>query len=423
MNFLFPIYLFFWVLLLENTLGDNAVLFAIVDGLEVRISLIIKMSIFILNIISIVGLGKVKIKFKFFGVFLLFLFLSTCYTLLLNRSLFFNGLSQFIHILLNFQILFFVYINTKNEKNIIGLMNGLTVFAYCNAILVITSFFYPDLLTSFEAGTSDIGTTRAFGLMGDEVSLFLTFFLYYDLIRKRIFGVLIILSAILCTGGIGATFTSTILMCYYFYSKIKDYKFSHIKKILFLFSSGLLAIIFTSQLPKLSVFTRISQNLYGFEDGGSGQFRLLSLLNGYEMFIKRPIFGVGYGAYKNNVMINYTGLLESNGNVMSESTAGNILGSTFNPFLQILCESGIVGLIFFTYLILNTYSLLRIKIQTSSVYIQNIRRTSLGWLVIFILTCLTANWFLPNSFLMLLIMTLVGLNLKINQLGNKLCEY
>jgi hypothetical protein len=423
MNFLFPIYFFFWVLLLENTFGDNAVLFEIVDGLEVRISLIIKMSIFILNIISIVGLGKVKIELKFFGVFLLFLFLSTCYTLLLNRSFFFNGLSQFIHILLNFQILFFVYINTKNERNIIGLMNGLSVFAYFNAILVIISYFYPNLLTSFEAGTSYSGTTRAFGLMGDEVSLFLTFFLYYDLIRKRIFGVLIFLSAILCTGGIGATFTSAILMCYYFYSKIKEYKFSQIKKNLFLFSSGLLVVIFISQLPKLSVFTRIGQNLYEFEEGGSGQFRLLSILNGYEMFVNRPIFGVGYGAYKNNVMSNYTGLIENNGNVMSESTAGNILGSTYNPFLQMLCESGIIGLIFFIYLIMNTYSLLKIKIQTSSIFVQNIRKTSLGWLVIFILTCLTANWFLPNSFLMLLIMTLVGLNLKINELSNKLCEY
>jgi hypothetical protein len=340
---------------------------------------------------------------------------STCYTLLLNPSYFLSSFSQFVHFFLNFNIVFFVFLYLNNINQMFSFIKGLTYFAYFNAFLVVLSYFFPILFSGFEASTSDDGVTRSFGLMGDEVSLFLTFFLYAELVKKNRYGMFIFLAAIICTGSIGATITTVSLLFYHFFKNLKLSQSLIIKTTLSVFLFLFFLIIFSSQLQQLSVVSRINQNLSGSEEG-TGQLRVWSLLNGFEMFMKRPFFGVGYGSYNQNVMSTYSGLIESAGNVMSESTAGNILGSTYNPFLQIVCEAGLVGLTFFIYLIVNFLKLLKIKLETSPPLVQNFRQASYGWLLIFIITCLSANWFLPASFLLLLILTLVGLNLKLNNL-------
>lgn len=419
MKFLYLLLSFFWILLLENTLGDKAILFNLADGLEIRLSLLIKITFFVLNGIGLYKYKRIKKNFKFIGVFLLFLFLSTCYTLVLTPQFFLSSFAQYIHIFLNFNVMLFVYLYSNKDMQIFSFLKGLSYFAYFNAFLVIVSFFFPMLLSGFEAGTSDDGVTRSFGLMGDEVSMFLTFFLYRDLVRKNLYGFFAFLAAIMCTGGIGATITTVSLLGYHFCKNLKFSQSLMIKAALSLFLFLFFLIFFSSQLQQLSIVARINQNLSGPDAGGTGQLRMLSLLNGFEMFMKRPFFGVGYGAYSQNVMSNYSGLIESSGNVMPESTAGNILGSTYNPFLQIICESGLVGFVFFIYLIINILNSLRVKLETSSFFIQNFREASYDWVFIFLITCLSANWFLPASFLMLLVFTLVGLNLKLNHLYNQ----
>lgn len=416
MKFISLFFSFFWILLLENTLGDKAILFNLAEGLEIRLSLLIKITFFALNGIGLYKQKKINKSFKFIGIFLLFLFLSTCYTLVSSPQFFLSSFAQYIHIFLNFNVILFVYLYSNNENRIFYFLEGLSYFAYFNAFIVIISFFFPMLLSGFESGTSDDGVTRSFGLMGDEVSMFLTFFLYMELVKKKAYGFFIFLAAILCTGSIGATITTASLLLYHFRKNLKFNKSLIIKAVL----SGLLfvffIVLFSSQLQQLTVVARINQNLSGSDEGGTGQLRLLSLLNGFEMFLKRPFFGVGYGSYANNVIANYTGLIESSGNVMSESTASNILGSTYNPFLQIVCEAGLVGLLFFIYLIINMLKVLRANLATHSKLVQDFREASHGWVLVFMITCLSANWFLSASFLMLLVVTLVGLNLKVNDL-------
>jgi len=419
MKFLYLLLLFFWVLLLENTLGDKAILFNLAEGLEIRLSLLIKIAFFVLNGIGIYKHKKIKNSFKFIGIFLLFLFLSTCYTLVLSPHFFFSSLAQYIHIFLNFNVILFIYLYSNKESQIFSFLRGLSYFAYFNAFLVILSFFFPLLFSGFEVSTSNDGVTRSFGLMGDEVSLFLTFFLYKGLVENKKYEIILFLCAIICTGGIGATITTVSLFFYFLYKNIKLSKSLMIKTSLFVFFVVVFLIIFSSEFQQLSVVSRINQNLLGTEGGGTGQLRILSLLNGFDMFMKRPFFGVGYGAYNKNVMMDYTGLIDYAGNIMSESTASNILGSTYNSFLQIVCEAGLVGLFFFMYLIINMLKLLRVELKNSSKLANKFREASYGWVLVFIITCLSANWFLPASFLMLLVFTLVGLNMKLNHLYNR----
>ncbi len=178
MKWLFLLLFYFWVLLFENILGDKAIIFSVLNGLEIRVSLVFKFIFFFVNFFNFYKLSKNIYDFKFVLVFLFFLLFSTCYTLVINPSYFISSFTQYLHVFLNFNIILFVYFNLKTVKQGVVFFKGVVYFAYFNAVAVIISFFFPTFLSVFEAGTSETGVTRAFGFMGDEVSLFLTFFLY-----------------------------------------------------------------------------------------------------------------------------------------------------------------------------------------------------------------------------------------------------
>jgi hypothetical protein len=81
-----------------------------------------------------------------------------------------------------------------------------------------------------------------------------------------------------------------------------------------------------------------------------------------------------------------------------------------------ICEAGVIGLFFFILLLRRLLKVCKRKVDTKNDFISNFKTVTYGWLLIFFLTCLTANWLLPISFLFLLVVTLVGLNLKLNSL-------
>lgn len=413
MKWLFLLLFYFWVLLFENILGDKAIIITVLNGLEIRVSLVLKFIFFFFNVFNFYKIFKNIYEFRFFVFFLLFLAFSTCYSLVINPNYFISSFTQYIHIFLNFNIILFVYFNLKTIKIGIAFFKGVLYFAYFNAFAVIISFFFPTFLSVFETGISESGVTRAFGFMGDEVSMFLTFFMYKALQEGKKYQFLFFLTAILCTGSIGAFITTLFLFLYFFYVKSKRSKSFKIKFILSVIMFFFTLIIFSGQLTNLSVVKRINENFSGV-GGTAGELRSLSLSNGFEMFLQRPLLGVGYGAYNKNVMQNYQGVYDSSGNILSDSTANNILGSTYNPYLQIACESGIIGLLFFIYMLVYILRLTNIKLDSTLFAVQNFKKASYGWLLIFFITCQSANWFLPVSFLMLLIMTLVGVNLKLN---------
>jgi O-antigen ligase len=411
MKYLSLVLLFLWLLLLENAMAERAILFTLSKGLEIRMTLLLKILFLFLNLSTVTN--KIdKNGFQFIAIFIAFLFFSTLYTLKTTPQYFLGSLAQFVHIFLNFNILIFVYLNSNSEKSIIYFVRGLSAFANFNACLVIISYYFPNLLSSFEARTSEDGITRSFGLMGDEISMFLTFFFYKAIVESKKYNVLLLFSAIVCTGGIGAIFTTFVLIIYFISKNFLGKKALLIQTGLFIVFSSILLMIFKSEFQNLSIISRINQNLSG---QGSWQLRIMSFVNGIEMFKQSPMLGVGYGSYLNNVVLNYNGIIDSYGNVMSESTARVILGSTFNPFLQMACESGLIGLFFFIFLLVKFIRVFDIELDTErSGNIIRLRAASKGWVFVFIITCISANWFLPASFLFLLVLILIGLNLRIN---------
>ncbi len=404
--------LYFWILLIENGTNWLGILFDFGNGFEIRFSLILKVIFLILNITLLIISKQKSKKIKFLLYFMLFLLTSTLYVGITKPQYFEQAISVNFHIQLVLNIIIYIYWAKLEEIEIIRFFNWLRFFGLFNAILVIISFFFPTLTSFFEAGTSNVGITRAFGIMGDEVSIFLTFFIFDSLIFKQRVKTVIYSIALLCTGSIGAFFIFLILLGYYLFYIVKVSKkyIIHISIVSVLIIFGIFN--FSSKIQEITVIKRVFNNIQNPEIE-TGNFRLISFSTAIEMSKERPVLGAGYGAYASLVKQKY-GYLTQGGNVSM-----NILGSTYNPYLQMICEAGFIGLLFFIILLRRFLRVCKLNADPLNDFLTKFKTVSYGWLFIFCLTCLSANWFLPVSFLFLLIATLVGLNLKLNDLQDE----
>lgn len=408
MKHLWLIILFMWTLLIENGTNWIGAIVSFGGEFEIQFSLILKLILLIANIRLLVNSKQKTKEIQFLLGFMFFLLISTLFAGLIYNQYFAQAISVNLHILLVLNIAIYIYWSATKEQEIQNFYNWLRFFGLFNATLVIISFISPSLSTFFEAGTSNSGTTRAFGIMGDEVSIFLTFFFFDSLIFKQKLKAWIYTVAILCTGSIGAFFTFSALLLYYLIynknlskSNLLTYSLSTLL-LLFLF------IIFSDSLQNISTINRISANLYNPENE-TANLRLLSWTTAFEMVKENYILGTGFGAYGSVVLEKFNYLTINN------EVAINILTSTYNPYLQIACEAGLIGLVFFINFLRKSLKLSKPHNYNKS-FISNFKTTSHGWLLIFFLTCLSANWFLPASFLLILTIIVIGLNLKLNDL-------
>ena len=162
------------------------------------------------------------------------------------------------------------------------------------------------------------------------------------------------------------------------------------------------------QFERSGVFKRISQNIDDPENG-SGNLRLVSLTTATGLIAQRPLLGQGYGNYGNIVYDHYAPLLKRAGMGWRIPSAMVILTSTFNPYVQMLAEAGVAGLLIFVWFLVKLYGTTRKKFIRRYAF-DRYRLTVRGWLLVFFATCLSANWLLPASFLFLLIVSLIGIN-------------
>ena len=408
---------FYWLQLLENGTDWFGVILDLGSGLEIRFSLLFKVLMLFVNLLIIFTINKKIIILKQVFIFSIFLLCSSFYILWLHPRFFIGALSANLHIQLVLNIILFIYLSANDEMKIQKFYNGLRLFGLVNAILVIISYLAPNLSGFFEAGIANSGVKRAFGIMGDEVSMLMTFFLYDALLFKKYFKFGLFFIAILFTGGIGAFITLVILILYYiiFVLKVGRKQLSLLG--LFGFATIVAGFLIIGQLKELSVIKRIVNNFANPKEE-TGSLRLLSLTTAYDMIVEKPLLGYGYGAYGPAVDEKYEPIYKKLGQGWNFKNYRVILGSSFNPYLQMVCETGLIGLIFFIGLIRSFLSSCKKDIETDTDFIVQFRKVSYGWLLIFFITCISANWFLPASFLFLLVVTLVGLNIRINSLVN-----
>jgi O-antigen ligase len=408
--------IFYWVLLLENGPGYNLLLIDIGNGMEIRLSLIIKVIFLLINGLVLLHFYEKHTIPRFFLVMGAFLLLSTSYVLLINPGGFLAALSVNLHVLLMFNIVLFIRYNTIRKEEIKRFLEALRIFALINAVLVIISYFFPDAFTFFESGTTKTGVSRAFGIMGDEVSVFLTFFLYDALISRRPVQSGIYAIAILFTAGLGATFTAVLLLFYHLIFKMRKTRYN-------LYVSALLALpilvggtLYISMKKDIGIVKRVEDTLQKTE-GESVGLRFLSLSVAKEMIMERPLLGYGYGNYRKAVIDEYKPRFEEVDRMeFFQGSAQVILTYAFNPFVQMIAESGLVGLIFFIWFLVKLYRYTSVKSKPNGTTSSLINQSTRPWLLIFIISTQSVNWFLPSSVLLLLVVTLVGINSRLKEL-------
>ena len=409
MNPLYAVTAFFWLMLIENNTGFPGVLVDLGGGLEIRAALLLKAILLFASTWYVIKNSSGKRLPLYLVVFSLFLLFSTAYTLAVAPQHFMKAFSVNLHVQLMLNIIVYIQFSAKKTEQIVSFYKSLQFFALFNAGMVILSFVFPSLLSSFETyGDGADRARRAFGLMGDEVSLFLTFFLFDALVYSRWKPFLFYLTAILCTAGIAAFFTTAVLVGYYFIFMKKV-------SVPYILGAGLLVLaagagifFFSGSLKEVGVFKRISQNIDDPENG-SGNLRLVSLTTATGLIAQRPLLGQGYGNYGNIVYDHYAPLLKRAGMGWRIPSAMVILTSTFNPYVQMLAEAGVAGLLIFVWFLVKLYGTTRKKFIRRYAF-DRYRLTVRGWLLVFFATCLSANWLLPASFLFLLIVSLIGIN-------------
>jgi hypothetical protein len=404
---LFFIILLFWILLIENGTNWLGVIFDFNNGFEIRFSLLLKILFLVFNFFTLFIRQKIR-EIKYLFRFMIFLLCSTIYVGIIHPEYFLYALSVNLHIQLVLSLIIYIYWSKINLLEIKRFYQWLRFFGLFNALLVIISYTSPSLIANFEVGNSISGMTRAFGIMGDEVSIFLTFFIYDSLIFNKKIHSIIYTIALFCTGSIGSFFTFLVLIFSYLFRSRKKLKKLNINFLFFTIFLSCGALFFSSISSDLTVIKRIKENFYDTENESAG-LRILSLSTAFEMVSERPIFGTGFGSYDLNVYKKYD-YLE---NQYKESL--KIIGSSYNPYVQMICEAGFVGLFFLLYFLKSSLKVAKPNDRNLG-FIFFFKTTTHDWLLIIFFTYLSANWLLPSSFIFLLISTVIGINLRLTNL-------
>jgi O-antigen ligase len=283
-------------------------------------------------------------------------------------------------------------------------------------MLVILSYFFPQMLSLFEIRGANTEMVRVFGIMDDEVSVFLSFFLFEALVFRRFIAFAIYLLAIFFTVGLGASFTVTLLLLYFLFFMIRKTKRNlYLMAFSFLFLV-ISATLFFRSITESALIQRI-KNLPTEDKNNPLAKRLLSYQVAIEMIKERPLLGYGYGNYSQSVIQRYRPkFTDVKKDRFFDGSAKVIMSYTFNPFLQMTAEAGIIGLLVFIFFLYKMIHSVKLKIPDETSFEKKFNDASSIWLLIFVLSTLSANWFLPSSFLLLLVVSLVGINEKLKSL-------
>ena len=391
----FLVILFFWSTLLENAFSFGK-FHQFSNGLDLSVSLFLRV-IFLFKTSTYFFNGSLNNKdlmpvVKFIFVLILFYIYGT----LFYPQYFLRSFSVLIQTISVLSIIPYLYLSNPTKASKQLFYANIRFFILINSILLVISFFYPNLLESFESssGTSDI--SRSFGIMGDEISTLLTFFILDAFHNKKWKSFLILLFSFFLTGGIASFFILISLVLFYLFkitsSNNKKAIWSYIT-VIFLF---IVVFYFRDQI---SIFDRINQNFSIQDESNTLNLRIQSITAGIDIFSDNIWFGIGFGFYGAYILDLFDYLDE---NVM-------ILTSSYNQYLQILCEMGIIGFLVFISFFYGLLKKLRNKLKvnyTSEKFIAYI------WLVTLLITMQSGNWFFPSSFVFILIVSLLGVNLK-----------
>lgn len=401
---------YLWAVLLDSRGLLGAI--AVGDYFNITLSILIKMFLAILFLIS---LPTFRIKKEWDVPILLFIALvlfSSLTTYLFYPEYTLRALSVSSQVTIDLGLLLLIGKSNLRSKDLNILFYNLLIFIIINTLFVFISYFYPNfspvLMISYGHNYS-----RAFGIMGDQLPYLISFFLFYSLLKDNLFLFSFFIVGIILTSSITASFIALMLVLYYILIVKKSSLTKHILLLVFVIIS--LTITSYSALYNLGVFQRLSSGLYGPQTNLI--WRILSFENGIDMFLMSPISGYGYGVY--SYLVTDTMVTSISG--LPIDSAIKILSTTSNQFLQMLVETGVLGLLAFIYLLYGFYKISFFRDPLPKKDLRDLVLAINGWVIVLPLTALSAVWILPGSFIWILMCILVGISyrIKIIQFGIK----
>jgi O-antigen ligase len=256
---------------------------------------------------------------------------------------------------------------------------------------------------------SGINASRSFGLMGDQLPWFLSFFAVYSLCKGNKYHFVFISSGILMGASLGATIV-LILSILLFIVKIKKITISFIIKIgaaILLFNLVLLNA--PSTFNKIGLVERFNEGDFNDTESRTTGQRYQAISNSIVNIAKKPIFG--YQNYSLSMFNQYDHLLTN-----KEKGQLSYLASPNNQILKLICDYGLVGFILFVLFALSLMRIVKKKCLNMPPELYAFKQSSIIWLIVFSLFNQSATWFLPGSFLLVLIYLIVAINYTINKL-------
>ncbi len=401
--------IYLWVVLFDS----RELLGSIELGSYFNVTFSIVLKIFI-AILFLVSLPTFQIKKDwdipiFFFIALLLFSSLTAYLFYPRYTL--RALSVSFQVTIDLGLLLLIGKSKLNNKDLFFLFNNVMFFIIVNTILIYFSYLFPSY-SSMLIVFHGYNYTRAFGIMGDQLPYLITFFLFYALLKDNVFLFFFFLIGIIFTSSITASLIALILVLYYILFIKKSPLTKHILILIFVVIA--LSITSYNTFYNLGIFQRLSSGLYAPQTNFN--YRIFSFEKGIDMLSKSPVIGYGYGVY--SYLVSDT-VVSSAGGLPINSTI-KILSTTSNQFLQMLVETGVLGLFAFFFLLYDFYKISFFGYHLPKNNMKDIALAINSWVLIFPLTALSAVWISPGSFIWILFCVLVGISYRLKLLSIKL---
>ncbi len=329
-----------------------------------------------------------KIKLSVLAVTILLVFIELINNQYLNHT----------KVLLFTIYLFLPFIISVNKDSIIGIENALNIFCiehitftyipiffknfYLNKIIpFLTSAQTESLAASHFKSGFNPGLTTHYSTNGMYLSI-ITIYLFSIWLKEKnlrntIF-VAISIVALLVTGKRAHAIFTILTMIVMFFIANKDRISKRLFKFIFIcFFAIMLVYVAASFIPQVTiVYDRFMKSINGGTDILTGRTQFYELA--FKMWKEHPLIGNGWGSFSNQYQI------------FLFSTFGVSYLDAHNVYIQLLCETGILGLIIFisimAYVFYKTYKLLKHMKNTNSLL-----SLSFGYQCFFLLYCFSGN--------------------------------
>lgn len=341
-------------------------------------------------------------------LFWIFMLISTISSFFLSP----NITPKVITVNVQLFLVYLLFVDFKNlkldQKGLNKVIKALVYYALVNAFLVFYTFFFGKIGTLGEVSGNTTGLTRAFGLMGDQVAWFLTFFAVHALYTSKKYHFIIFLAAILMCASVGATVILIISSLVYFIKEKGAKSTFYLKGGIFILVMILLIMLFPSLFGKIGILQRFDQGDFKGKDAQTTGQRYNAIVNATESIQEKPLWG-----YQNYALA----MIEKYDKMLLDSEKGDLgyLASPNNQLLVVICDYGLIGAVLFIMFIYGWLKIVRKKCLDAPPYLNAFKKCSINWLIVFFIFNQSATWFLPSSFLLVLLCLIVAINHKINQ--------